>query len=57
MKQRGLFSLSEHLKRISEDGDPLEVLAATIDLSISEAGWLMALVMVTEPRVVDHRLT
>ena len=34
MKQRGLFSLSEHLKRISEDGDPLEVLATTVDFEV-----------------------
>ncbi|MFC4291447.1 transposase [Sphingorhabdus arenilitoris] len=29
-----LFSLSEHLKRLSDDGDPLEVLAAAVDFEI-----------------------
>ena len=40
MKQRGLFSLSEHLERISEDGDPLEVLATTVDFEYFR-GWLV----------------
>ena len=40
MKQRGLFSLSEHLERISEDGDPLEVLAETVDFEYFR-GWLV----------------
>ena len=31
MDMRGLFSLSEHLERLSQDGDPLEVLEATVD--------------------------
>ena len=31
MQQSGLFGLSEHLERLSRDGDPLEVLAATVD--------------------------
>jgi IS5 family transposase len=31
MGQPGLFGLSEHLDRLSEDGDPLEVLEATVD--------------------------
>ena len=31
MRQAGLFGLSEHLDRLSKDGDPLEVLAATVD--------------------------
>ena len=31
MKPESLFSLSEHLDRLSEDGDPLEVLDATVD--------------------------
>ena len=26
-----LFPLSEHLKRLNQDGDPLEVLEATVD--------------------------
>ena len=31
MGKPGLFGLSEHLDRLSEDGDPLEVLEATVD--------------------------
>jgi len=30
MRQAGLFGLSEHLERLSKDGDPLEVLEATV---------------------------
>jgi len=40
MEQRGFFSLSEHLSRLSEDGDPLEVLAATVDFDYFR-GWLV----------------
>ncbi|MDP3550358.1 MAG: IS5 family transposase [Novosphingobium sp.] len=31
MRQSGLFGLSDHMKRLSADGDPLEVLAHVID--------------------------
>ena len=31
MRQAGLRGLSEHLERLSKDGDPLEVLEATVD--------------------------
>ena len=31
MHPRSLFSLAEHLERLSKDGDPLEVLAGTVD--------------------------
>lgn len=31
MRQAGLFGLSEHMKRLSADGDPLEVLARVVD--------------------------
>lgn len=40
MEQRGFFSLSEHLDRISQDGDPLEVLDATVDFEYFR-GWLV----------------
>lgn len=40
MEQRGFFALSEHLARLSEDGDPLEVLAATVDFEYFR-GWLV----------------
>lgn len=31
MQQSGLFGLTEHLERLSQHGDPLEVLEATVD--------------------------
>ena len=31
MRQAGLFGLTDHLERLSKDGDPLEVLEATVD--------------------------
>jgi hypothetical protein len=31
MKQAGLFGLSDHLKRLSAHGDPLEVLGGVVD--------------------------
>jgi len=31
MRQAGLFGLSEHLGRLSEDGDPLEGLDAAVE--------------------------
>ena len=40
MERRGFFSLSEHLDRISKDGDPLEVLEATVDFDYFR-GWLV----------------
>jgi len=41
MRQAGLFGLSEHLARLSKDGDPLEVLEATLDFEDFRA-WLVA---------------
>ena len=40
MRQPGLFGLSQHLERLSEDGDPLEVLEATVDFEFFR-GWLV----------------
>lgn len=40
MEQRSLFGLSEHLEKLSADGDPLEVLAATVDFEYFR-GWLV----------------
>lgn len=40
MRQRGLFGLSEHLEALSRDGDPLEVLEATVDFEHFR-GWLV----------------
>ena len=40
MEQRGLFGLSEHLEKLSEHGDPLEVLATTVDFEFFR-GWLV----------------
>ncbi len=35
MRPRSLFSLADHLERLSKDGDPLEVLAATVEFERS----------------------
>ena len=40
MEQRSLFGLSEHLEKLSAHGDPLEVLAATMDFEYFR-GWLV----------------
>lgn len=40
MRQAGLFGLSEHLERLSRDGDPLEVLETTVDFEHFR-GWLV----------------
>lgn len=40
MKPESLFSLSDHLERLSKDGDPLEVLEATVDFEYFR-GWLV----------------
>ena len=40
MIPNGLFSLSEHLERLSKDGDPLEVLDATVDFQYFRT-WLV----------------
>lgn len=40
MRQAGLFGLSDHLERLSRDGDPLEVLEATVDFEHFR-GWLV----------------
>jgi hypothetical protein len=38
MHPRSLFSLAEHLERLSKDGDPLEVLAGMVELSAVDQG-------------------
>lgn len=40
MEQRSFFGLSEHLERLSRNGDPLEVLEATVDFEYFR-GWLV----------------
>jgi len=40
MKQQSLFGLSEHLEKLSEHGDPLEVLDVTVDFEYFR-GWLV----------------
>ena len=40
MNPESLFSLSEHLDRLSKDGDPLEVLDATVDFEYFRS-WLV----------------
>ena len=43
MRQAGLFGLSEHLKRLSAHGDPLEELAQIIDFEVFRAILVAAL--------------
>ena len=38
MQQRGFFSLSEHLEKLSEYGDPLEFLDAAVGFEYSCGG-------------------
>ena len=40
MDPRSLFSLNDHLERLSKDGDPLEVLASTVDFEYFRT-WLV----------------
>lgn len=40
MNPESLFSLSDHLERLSKDGDPLEVLDTTVDFEYFR-GWLV----------------
>ncbi|MEM6859061.1 MAG: IS5 family transposase [Pseudomonadota bacterium] len=40
MRQAGLFGLSDHLERLSKDGDPLEVLESTVDFEYFRS-WLI----------------
>jgi IS5 family transposase len=52
MNPESLFSLSDHLERLSKDGDPLEVLEATVDFEYFR-GWLVeGSAMAMGPRVV-----
>jgi len=43
MHQARLFELSDHLKRLSADGDPLEVLGGVIDFEASRPVLVAAL--------------
>ena len=40
MDPNNFFGLSDHLERLSKDGDPLEVLDATVDFEYFR-GWLV----------------
>jgi len=40
MEQPSFFGLREHLEKLSEHGDPLEVLNATVDFEYFR-GWLL----------------
>ncbi|HEX4828615.1 MAG TPA: IS5 family transposase [Xanthobacteraceae bacterium] len=44
MRQSGLFGLSDHMKRLSADGDPLEVLARVVDFEAFRPTLVAALV-------------
>ena len=39
MHRHGLFSLAEHLERLSKDGDPLEVMAGTMEFECFRPLW------------------
>lgn len=39
MHPRSLFSLAEHLERLSKDSDPLEVLAGTVEFERFGVRW------------------
>ena len=57
MRQAGLFGLTEHLERLRRDGDPLEVLEATVDFEHFR-GWLVEVsAMATDRRAGDHLST
>ena len=43
IRQAGLFGLSEHLKRLSADGDPLEELGRIIDFEVFRPTLIAAL--------------
>jgi len=43
MQPRSLFSLAEHLDRLSKDGDPLEVLARVVDFEAFRSTLVAAL--------------
>jgi hypothetical protein len=57
MRQSGLFGLSDHMKRLSADGDPLEVLAQVIDFEAFRPTLVAALPILTEPRAGGRRMT
>lgn len=49
MRQSGLFGLSDHMKRLSADGDPLEVLAQVVNLKCFGRHWWQRWSMWMEP--------
>ncbi len=55
MEQRSLFGLSEHLEKLSQHGDPLEVLEATVDFEYFRAGLSKVSATGTEARVAGRR--
>ncbi len=38
MRQAGLFGLSDHLKRLSAVGDPLETMERVVDFEVNAGG-------------------
>ena len=57
MNPESLFALSEHLERLSKDGDPLEGLDATVNFEHSGRGWSRGSAKATARRVVGLRST
>ena len=47
MRQAGLFGLTEHLEWLSKNGDPPEVLEATVDFEFFRPGWSRGWAMTT----------
>ena len=57
MDPRSLFSLNDHLEHLSKDGDPLEVLASTVDFEYFRTWLVGAWAMATARKVVGLLLT
>ena len=56
MEPHSLFSLNDHLKALSQHGDPLEVLDRTVDFEYSGRGWSMGWVMAMVARLAGRPL-
>jgi IS5 family transposase len=54
MEQSGLFGLSDHLKRLSANGDPLEELGQIVDFKGFRPTLEGALLIRTGPKVADR---
>lgn len=57
MRQAGLFGLSDHMKRLSADGNPLEVLARVVDFEVFHPTLVAALPYSDGAKAVAHSMT